>query len=199
MLVSPISSSLYTFEANKPSTSNKKNLNQDKNPVSKAGEKANLVKATFITGAGIALSILCEMSEGDSLGESITNITNKYVKPQKKLSQAQEGLLAAGSTLGILGIFVGGFALLYTLFKLPFINYMGNLNTFKKKKEMDAYIKGNKIEKDLYTQMNDKAKTANAEEKEKLREQYAKMQMAKNKLPDFMINNNNKKGKQNDR
>ena len=51
---------------------------------------------------------------------------------------------------------------------------------------MDVYIKGNEAEKELYTQMNNKAKTATDEEKEKLRMQYAQMQMAKNTIPDFI-------------
>ena len=53
---------------------------------------------------------------------------------------------------------------------------------------MDVYIKGNNIEKELYTQMNEKAKQATSEEKEKLRQQYMQMQMAKNKVPDFIKN-----------
>ncbi len=51
---------------------------------------------------------------------------------------------------------------------------------------MDVYIKGNSVEKELYTQMNEKAKTADADEKVKLKDQYLKMQIAKNKLPDFV-------------
>ena len=51
---------------------------------------------------------------------------------------------------------------------------------------MDVYIKGNAIEKDLYTQMNNKAKEATEEEKVKLKEQYLMMQMAKNRVPDFI-------------
>ena len=51
---------------------------------------------------------------------------------------------------------------------------------------MDVYIKGNDTEKELYTQMNEKAKNANEEEKAKLRTQYMQIQMAKNKVPDFV-------------
>lgn len=51
---------------------------------------------------------------------------------------------------------------------------------------MDVYIKGNKVEKELYTQMNEKAKTANKEEKAKLKDQYMIMQKAKNRVPDFI-------------
>ncbi|CDE43516.1 unknown [Clostridium sp. CAG:768] len=51
---------------------------------------------------------------------------------------------------------------------------------------MDVYIKGNKIEKELYTQMNEKAKNANKEEKAKLKEQYMQIKAAKNQVPDFI-------------
>ena len=95
-------------------------------------------------------------------------------------------LLTLGASAGLIGLFIGGVALLYTLFKAPSINYKGNINAFKKGKDMDVYIKGNEAEKELYTQMNNKAKTATDEEKEKLRMQYAQMQMAKNTIPDFI-------------
>lgn len=51
---------------------------------------------------------------------------------------------------------------------------------------MDVYVKGNSVEKELYTQMNEKAKQANEEEKAKLKEQYMQMKMAKNRVPDFV-------------
>ena len=82
--------------------------------------------------------------------------------------------------------FIGGFAMLYTIFKAPNINYNGNVNAFKKGKDMDVYIKGNKIEKELYTQMNEKAKNANKEEKAKLKEQHMQIKAAKNQVPDFI-------------
>ena len=94
--------------------------------------------------------------------------------------------MAIGAWAGLVAAFIGGFALLYTLFKAPNINYEGNVNAFKKGKDMDVYIKGNKVEKELYTQMNEKAKTANKEEKAKLKDQYMMMQKAKNRVPDFI-------------
>ena len=49
-----------------------------------------------------------------------------------------------------------------------------------------VYDYTNDTEKELYTQMNEKAKNANDEEKAKLKTQYMQMQMAKNKVPDFI-------------
>ena len=96
--------------------------------------------------------------------------------------------LGIGAFGGLLAMFVGGFALLYTLFKAPNIHYNGKVNAYQKGKDMDVYIKGNDTEKEIYTQMNEKAKSATAEEKAKLQEQYMQMQMAKNRVPDFVKN-----------
>ena len=51
---------------------------------------------------------------------------------------------------------------------------------------MDVYTKTNEVEKELYTQMNEKAKNADDEEKAKLKEQYLKIQAAKNQVPEFV-------------
>lgn len=66
------------------------------------------------------------------------------------------------------------------------IAYNSKVNTFQKGKEMDVYIKANDVERELYTQLSDKAKSADEEEKENLKEQYMKMRMAKNQVPDFV-------------
>ena len=51
---------------------------------------------------------------------------------------------------------------------------------------MDVYIKGNKVEKELYNQMNEAAKNADAAQKKHLALQYAKLKSAKNIVPDFV-------------
>ena len=51
---------------------------------------------------------------------------------------------------------------------------------------MDVYIKGNEAEREILTQMNEKAQNADDKEKAKLKEQYLQMQMAKNRVPDFV-------------
>jgi hypothetical protein len=51
---------------------------------------------------------------------------------------------------------------------------------------MDIYIKSNEAEKELYTQLDEKAKQTNSEEKDTLKEQYLKLKNAKNKVPDFV-------------
>ena len=161
--------------------------NSDSNPISQKGEKALLVKGTFIAGLGLGARLLFElMDDGfvvDELGkkaEKINNKTNSNLSPMKK------AISGVGIWAGLIMMFIGGFALLYTLFKAPKINYDGKVNAFTKGKDMDVYIKGNEAEREILTQMNDKAQNADEKEKAKLKEQYLNMQMAKNKVPDFV-------------
>ena len=186
MNVSPVSyNNTYSFSAN--SNTKQKNSKQNTNPVSKTGEKAVLAKAAFIAGLGLGGKLLLELMDGDFIFETLGDSAEKIVEKQHKNAKGNKKLLLTlGASAGPFRIFIGGVALLYTLFKAPSINYKGNINAFKKGKDMDVYIKGNEAEKELYTQMNNKAKTATDEEKEKLRMQYAQMQMAKNTIPDFI-------------
>lgn len=178
MRISPIHNNLYQFTA--------KNLD-DKNPISKSGEKAKLIKATFVAGFGLGAKLLFELMDGDFIADKLGNKADKIVETQhRNVSKGKKTFLKLGAAAGLLTMFIAGFAAIYTLFKAPKINYQGNINTFKKEKEMDVYIKGNTAEKELYSQMNEKAKNADEQGKSKLKEQYLKMQVAKNKVPDFV-------------
>ncbi|CCY62656.1 unknown [Clostridium sp. CAG:967] len=180
-------------------TQQKTTAKNDNNPISKSGEKAKLTKAAFIAGLGIGAKLLFEVMDGDFVVDTLGNKAEKIVdKQHKNVSKNKKALLAVGAWAGLIAAFIGGFAILYTLFKAPKINYEGNVNAFKKGnyegnvnafkkgKDMDVYVKGNSVEKELYTQMNEKAKQANEEEKAKLKEQYMQMKMAKNRVPDFV-------------
>ena len=162
---------------------------QTLNPISKSGEKAKLAAATFVAGLGLGAKLLFELMDGDFVIEDIGEAAGRIVdKQHKNASSNKRFLLQAGAFGGLLAMFVGAVAFIYTLYKAPSINYHGNINAFKKSKDMDVYIKGNDTEKEIYTQMNEKAKTADALEKAKLQEQYMKMQAAKNRVPDFVKN-----------
>jgi len=174
--ISSINNNLYSFKAN-PSQ-----VQEPKNPISKKGEKAKLATATFLGGLGLGVRLLAELADGDFVFNHVGKKAEKIASKQKHSSP----LKTAGIFLGLLLMGLGAFAAIYTIFFIPKINYNGNVNAFKKSKEMDVYIKGNETEKELYTQMNEKAKDANEEEKAKLKEQYLQMQMAKNKVPDFI-------------
>lgn len=159
----------------------------DKNPVSKTGERLKLAKAAFLAGLGFGVKMLAEIFDSEFTLEHLEKQGRKIAnKNYKNASKHKREWMTVLSTLGLAGIFVGGCAFLYTLFKTPKIMYEGKVNAFTKGRDMDIYIKGNTIEKNLLTQMNDKAKNADDGEKQKLKEQYMKMQMAKNQLPAFM-------------
>lgn len=178
-------SSTYSFSSQKGTQS--KN-NNDKNPISKAGEKAKLTKAAFVAGLGVGAKLLFEiMDDCDFVVDKLEDKADKIVEKQhKNVSKNKKAWLALGAWAGLIAAFIGGFALLYTAFQAPKINYQGNVNAFKKGKDMDVYIKGNNAEKEIYTQMNEKAKNATKEEKAKLKEQYMQMKIAKNEIPDFV-------------
>ena len=95
-----------------------------------------------------------------------------------------------GAFLALTAAVISGFAILYTLFNAPKIAYKSKVNTFVKSKEMDVYIKSNFAEKEIYQQLADKAKNASGQDKEALKKQYAKMVLTKNKVPDFVKNQN---------
>jgi hypothetical protein len=188
MNVTPVTYNNFSFGATKSERKNSDtNKNTTENPISKKGEKAKLVKMTFLGGLAVGARLLFELMDGDFVFNELADTAENIVKKQHSNSKGwTRALLGVGAFAGLVAMFVGGFALLYTLFKAPKINYDGNVNAFKKGKEMDVYTKSNKVEAELYTQMNEKAKNADAEEKAKLKEQYMKMKAAKNQVPDFV-------------
>lgn len=180
MRISAINHS-YSFTQQKQTPKN------DNNPISKTGEKAKLTKAAFVAGLGLGAKLLFEVLDGDFVVDTLGEKAEKIVdKQHKNATRNKKVLLALGAWAGLVMAFIGGFAMLYTIFKAPNINYNGNVNAFKKGKDIDVYIKGNKIEKELYTQMNEKAQNANKEEKAKLKEQYIQMKASKNQIPEFV-------------
>lgn len=180
MRISAINNS-YSFTQQKQTSKN------DNNPISRTGEKAKLTKAAFVAGLGLGAKLLFEVLDGEFVVDTLSDQAEKIVSKQhKNATKNKKLLLALGAWAGLVMAFIGGFAMLYTIFKAPNINYNGNINAFKKGKDMDVYIKGNKVEKELYTQMNEKAKNANKEEKAKLKEQYMQIKAAKNQVPNFV-------------
>lgn len=181
--------SIHPFTAAEPPAKRQPSNRNVKNPISKTGEKTNLAVATFVGGLGLGARLMLELFDDGFVIEDLGQAANKYVnKNHKGLKGAKKELFVIGTAVSFIAAVIGGIALLYTLYKAPKINYEGNVNAFKKSKDMDVYIKGNEVEKELLTQMNDRAKAADENEKAKLKEQYAKMQMAKNQVPDFIKN-----------
>ncbi len=158
----------------------------NKNPISKAGERSTLFKATVIAGIGFgARALFWLLDDGfllDSALEAGAKITEKN---NKNINGIKKQLLSLGAGAAILLGIVGLFAMLYSIFQAPKVMYKGKINAFTKGKDMDIYIKSNDTEKSLYDQINEKAKNATPEEKMLLKQQYLKLKAAKNQLPAF--------------
>ncbi|MDD3437022.1 MAG: hypothetical protein PHC64_07730 [Candidatus Gastranaerophilales bacterium] len=158
----------------------------DKNPISKTGERANLLKATAITGLGVGAKSLVYIIEDGWIFEHFWDWSEKLGKKDKK-AWAHLGAFGA-----VVAGFIAGVAALYTIYKTPDIMYKGNINAFVKGNDMDVYIKGNEVEKELYNQMNAKAKNATDEEKQAISQQYLKLKAAKNQVPDSVQTKKNR-------
>lgn len=175
------------------SAKNKKAESNDENPITIKGERMKLVTATFLGGLALGVRLLAELFDGDFLGEKVFDKSEQIAKNRmknnkiaSKASKRKQALITLAAFLGISGLFIGAVAIIYTLYKAPKIAYNGKVNAFSKGKDMDVYIKGNKIEKELYNQMNKKAKVADKQEKDTLKMQYATLRMSKNELPGFI-------------
>ena len=188
--ISPVRN--INFKANPNQTKTQKsNVTDNGNPISKKGETANLVKATFVGGLALGVRLLAELSDtGEGIdfvfekaGKKATQIVNKN---HGSASATKKLLLTIGATGALIAAGVSAFALLYTMANAKKIAYNSNVNTFQKSKEMDVYIKANQAETSLYTELSEKAKNADEDGIEHLKEQYMKMRMAKNQVPDFV-------------
>lgn len=199
MRISSISTnSLYNTAFTQKAESKKQNATTSaqvpKNPISKKGEAANLVLTTFLGGMALAGRLLWEVVvDGDFEFDRLSKKAEKLVNKNKKnLSPNKKFLCVAGTFVGLIAAGCAAFGAIVTLFSAPKIVYKSKVNAFKKGKEMDVYVKANDAEKELYTQLSDKAKNSTPEEKETLKDQYMKLSMAKNQVPDFVDLKNKK-------
>jgi len=157
------------------------------NPISKRGERMKLFTATLLAGLGVGARALWYLSEDGFAFEHIENagkkLGKKYFSNMPKNKRLPFAILG---TLGLMGVFIGGIALLYTIYKAPKIAYDGKVNAFKKGKEIDVYIKSNAVEKNLYSKINEEAKDADEQKKEQLKQNFATLNLAGSRVPDFI-------------
>lgn len=184
MKIAKIQNDFANFRADNPSKSTEKKTAGDENPISKLGERETLLKATVITGLGVGARALWWLTEEGFAFDGLYNASEKFVDKNK--TGVKRSIAHLGAWAALIVGFVAAVAVGYTIYKSPNIMYDGKVNAFKKGKDMDVYVKSNKVEKHLYDQMNDKAKGATAEEKEKLKQQYLKLKAAKNQTPEFV-------------
>ena len=183
--VSPIRNSLCYQSKSKQSAEETK---QNSNPISRTGEAANLTKATFVGGLALGGRLLWEiLKDGDFLISDIADTASKIVdKNKQNVAKDKRSLMKIGAFFALVAAFISGVAVIKTLYNTPKIIYDSKVNTFKKSKEMDVYTKANEAEKNLYEELDNKAKEGTQEEKEALKEQYLKLKNAKNQVPDFV-------------
>ncbi len=189
-----LNNTAFTQKAESKNQSPTTSAKPPKNPISKKGEAANLVLTTFLGGMILAGRLLWEVVvdgdfELDRLSKKAENLVNKN---KKNLSPNKKFLCVAGTFVGLITAGCAVFGAIVTLFSAPKIVYKSKVNAFKKSKDMDVYVKANDAEKELYTQLSDKAKDSTPEEKETLKDQYMKLSMAKNQVPDFVDLKNKK-------
>lgn len=164
-----------------------KESDKNENPITIGGERVTLFHATVLAGIAAGGRALWWFCEEGFLFEGLGNMGEKLVDKNKpNVTGSKKQFLYMGAWAALTAGFVAAVAAIYTITKAPEIMYNGKVNAFKKGKNMDVYIKSNKVERELYDQMNDKAKTSSAEEKEVLAQQYLKLKAAKNQLPDFI-------------
>ena len=172
--------------------SNIKKTVYDKNPIKRSGERATALLATLSLGAVAGLRLLLMiLDDGEGEGakflvEFSEKIAKKILKKNGKPGEKLTKMNKIFAPVAVVAAFVAAFAFVYTLYNLPKTLYKADVKTYKKKKEMDVYIKGNAVEQELYNQMNEKAKTATQQDKAKLNAQYAKLKAAKNVVPAFV-------------
>ena len=158
------------------------------NPISKPLEQLDVVKASLLAGVGFgARALYYVFDETDVLDytfEASQKLVDKNYKNVKGTKRAIASVASWGAILvGVVGVLAG----LYTLYNAPKSMYQGKVNAHKKAEEMDVYLASNRIEKDLYKEVGTKAKEAQTqEEQQKAKEQYMKLQMAKNQTPGFV-------------
>ena len=109
---------------------------EDVNPISKGGEKALLIKGTFLAGLGLGARLLFELMDDGFVIDKLGQKADKINKRNSNLSPTKQIISGIGIWGGLILMAIAGFATLYTLFNAPKINYKGNVNAFKKEKEM---------------------------------------------------------------
>lgn len=162
----------------------------EENPISKSMEQLDVVKASLIAGLGFGAKAICELVyEDSSVLEDAFNAGQKLAKKNYghiENSNKRFALGLASSAAIIVGV-IGLFAGLYAAFNAPKSMYKGKINAHKKAEEMDVYLASNRIEKDLYEQVDNSAKEATTEEElAKAQSQYMMLKMAKNEIPSFV-------------
>ena len=142
-----------SFEGVKPSFTK---VDKYVTPISQKGEYFSIIRKSFLKSAKTAGRTFVEIAR--SADTSISDDLGSFL-----------------AISAVIGVIVGAFVFAFTL---PDNLYNAHINYFTKSKEMDVFVRNNSAEKKIYERIDEKAKTANPEEKDDLAAFYMKMQIA---------------------
>lgn len=151
---------------------------QYKNPINSKFEYLSTILSTV--GAGIAFAFYALIDTSDGF---LDNVGNLAKKSEKKL------LPNAHPTLRFVAVLLGSVSIIsavYCAIKLPKNLYNTKVETYKKQKEMDVYVRTNSTEKKLTEQIDNEAQNADSIKKQDLTTDYLKLKSAKNNVPYFI-------------
>lgn len=147
-----------------------------KNPINPKMEYLTATLATISAGFGFALYVIGDMADDVDFSNISKKAGKKFLPNAHPLIRVAVALLAA----------IGTLSALYCAVKLPKNLYKTKVETYKKQKEMDVYVRTNNTEKKLTERIDENAKNANSDEKQQLATDYIKLKSAKNNIPYFI-------------
>ncbi len=144
---------------NKKEDSGQKNQEYE-NPVNRVGEYFNAISKSIYRAAGVSFrtfihALACGAGSDDD---------------NPIIHAATIGLLVGAATF---------------VFTLPYNIYKANIDFFRRKKEMDVFVRENKAEQTMYEQMDEKIKNGDTNQKDN----YMKLRMARSKPADSLKKN----------
>ncbi len=139
-----------SFTGKKENTSTKSKEKEYQNPVNKVGEYFNAISKSIYRAAGISFkTFIYALASG--AGKDDDNPV---------LQAATIGLVVGAATF---------------VFTLPYNIYKANIDFFRRKKEMDVFVRENAAEQELYEQIDKKVKNGDKNQQEN----YMKVRMAR--------------------
>lgn len=176
-----------------PNTSGKKETYQ--NPINSGFEYLTAVKATLLAGLAFTARLAFEFLEYGDFNMFDTFKSKPKVTEQQRILEelgliqkkvAKKSMNPALKFTLLATSFVALSTGLYCAFALPKNLNKTRIETFKKKKEMDVYLRANSAEKHLSERIIQEAKTADELQKAGLTKDLMTLKMSKNDVPSFV-------------
>lgn len=156
-----------------------------KNPINSKLEYLSAIVATISAGFVFSLRVLFELFGDFNMDINLDKLEKKPGKNfLNKIFPPNMNPLAK-ALIGLAGI-IGILSTAYCIVKLPKNLYNTKVETFKKKQEMDVYVRANSTEKKLTEKVDKEAQTTGTQEKQDLATEYLKLKSAKNNVPYFI-------------